>query len=336
MKESLRKTSLDTFKHSPSSYIAVGVMCGLFLILSVLFALIDPLLLVIALPLLAMPFLFASHISCYYLRINQPITISAYFRYFLGFFRSPFRGSFRAIISFLKSLAFYFGSAFIASIVIYFIFKANYGVTFVEGFNKLIYTYVSYAEATYDDVVAVLEENDGLLLTFILYISAFAIPLAMLAFIYYISFSSISIYFRANATFEAGPLLKMSVSNTYSLHRKNMRKDWFMLNWPILVLSLLGMAIFALVDILLVKRLDLLPAFVIIGGVAFLMFYLPLYFTNMETIYLKYEANFKQGNTQAIATILERIQNSIDLSEEEKKSLEESLKGAKQDEEEEQ
>ena len=158
----------------------------------------------------------------------------------------------------------------------------------------------------------------------------------MLAFIYYISFSSISIYFRANATFEAGPLLKMSVSNTYSLHRKNMRKDWFMLNWPILVLSLLGMAIFALVDILLVKRLDLLPAFVIIGGVAFLMFYLPLYFTNMETIYLKYEANFKQGNTQAIATILERIQNSIDLSEEEKKSLEESLKGAKQDEEEEQ
>ena len=327
MKESLHRQSLTTFKNNPTSYIAVGVMCGLFLILSVLVTFIDPLLLVVALPLVGLPFLFASHISCYYLRINQPITISAYFRYFLGFFRSQFRGSFRAIMSFLKSLGFYFASLLFATIIIYIIFRAQYGVVFTDSVNKLVYQYISSTEATYEDIISLLEENNNMLLTFIIYISVLAIPLAMLAFIYYISFSSISIYFRASLMVATSPLVKMSVGNTYSHHRHEMRKDWIKLNWPILLLSLLGMVAFGLLDVLLVKRIDLLPGFVMVGGVSLLMFYLPLYFTNMETIYLKYEQKFKEGNQEAIQSILLRIQNSIDLSEEEKKNLEQSLKG---------
>ena len=166
-----------------------------------------------------------------------------------------------------------------------------------------------------------------MLLTFIVYISAVAIPLSMLAFIYYISFSSLSIYYRANVAFGATALLKMSVGNTFARHRSEMRKDWFSLNWPMLALSFAGMIGFAILDLLLVKRIDLLPTFVIVGGVALLMFYLPFYFANMETIYKKYEMNFKEGNQEAIETILRRIQSSIDLSEEEKKNLEASLRG---------
>ena len=114
-----------------------------------------------------------------------------------------------------------------------------------------------------------------------------------------------------------------------------MRKDWFLLNWPILALSLLGMALFVMLDLFCVRRIDLLPAFVIVGGVALLMFYLPFYFANMETIYKKYEPYFKEGNQRAIENILLRIQNSIELSEEEKKHLEESLRGANKDDKEE-
>ena len=332
MKESLRNQSFATFKTNPVSYIAVGIMCGLFLILSVLFALIDPLLLVVALPLLGLPFLFASHISCFYLRINQPITVSAYFRYFLGFFRSQFRGSFRAIISYLKSIGFYFASVFVATIIVYIVYRLQYGEVFVEALNRFIFQYLSSAEETYDDIMNVLYENNGLLLTFFVYITVFGIPVAVLAFIYYISFSSLSIYFRTSIAFVAPPLLKMSVNNTYRHYRRKMSKDWFKLNWPLLVLSLAGMVLFALLDLLLIKRIDLLPGLVIIGGVSLLMFYLPIYFTNMETIYMKYEQNFIQGNQEAINTVLQRIQNSIDLSEEEKRNLEESLRGKENDE----
>lgn len=331
MKDSLRAVSFNKFKSNPTSYLAVGVMCGLFLIIATVLAFIDPLLLIFAVPLIALPFLFASHVACYYLQINQQINPSAFIRYFTGFFRAQFRGSFRGLISFLKSLAFYFGMVFVGGIVMFLIFKGQFGDTFTNSFNTLIYQYIYNPEATSEDIIQILNSNDGMLLTFIMYVSVVAIPLAMLAFIYYISFSSISIYYRTNVLIASAPLLKMSVNSTYSLHRKNMRRDWFALNWPMLALSFLGMIGFAVLDIFVVRRIDLLPAFVIVGGVALLMFYLPLYFANMETIYKKYEQYFKEGNQRAIEQILQRIQNSIELSEEEKKHLEESLKGIHND-----
>ena len=327
MKDSLRTNSFAKFKANPTSYIAVGLMCGLFLLLVGVLAFISPSILVIAVPLLALPFLFASHVACYYLQINQQISLSAYARYFMGFFRSQFRGSFRGLISFLKSLGFYFATIIVAGITFYLIFKAQYGDTFVNSFNTLAFQYMNNAEFTYEELVVLLEDNDNMLLTFIVYISAVAIPLSMLAFIYYISFSSLSIYYRANVAFGAAALLKMSVGNTFARHRAEMRKDWFSLNWPMLVLSFAGMIGFGLLDYFLIKRIDLLPTFVIVGGVALLMFYLPFYFANMETIYKKYETHFKEGNQEAIETILRRIQSSIDLSEEEKKNLEASLRG---------
>ena len=333
MKNSLRASSFNRFKSSPSSYIAIGVMGGLFLIISMLIAFISPAFLLISVPLVGLPFLFASHIASYYLQIDQPVTFGAFLRYYYGFFRTQFRSSFRGIASFLKSLLFYLGSVLIATLVFVVIFSNKYGSDFTEALISFGINYF-YADVTYEDLIAMLNANDGMLLTFIFYVSAFGIPLAMLAFIYYISFSSLSIYYRANVAFAAPPLLRMSISNTYSLHRRDMRKDWFSLNWPLLVLSLLGMAGFAVLDILLVKRIDLLPAFVMVGGVATLVFYLPFYFTNMEVIYKKYELNFKEGNQKAIEDVLQKIQNSIDLSEEEKRSLEQSLQGKSNDEEE--
>lgn len=334
MKNSLRQSSINKFKGNASSYIAIGVMGGLFLLITMVIAFISPTLLIITIPLVGLPCLFASHIAAYYLQINQPVTFSAYLRYYTGFFRSQFRSSFRALISFLKSLIFYFASVLIAGIILYFIFQYQYGDVFVKSVGDLTYYYFFSPEATTEELLEILNANNGLLLTFIIYISAFGIPLAMLAFIYYISFSSLSIYYRANVVFAAAPLLRMTINNTYSLNRKNMRKDWFSLNWPILVLSFVGMVGFAALDLLLIKRVDLLPAFVMVGGVVPLMFYLPFYFTNMEVIYKKYEEEFKKGNQRAIEEVLRKIQNSIDLSEEEKRSLEQSLQGKSNDEEE--
>ena len=334
MKDSLRTTSINRFKGNPTSYIAIGLMGGLFLIISMVVAFIWPTFLIITIPLIGLPFLFASHIASYYLQINQPVTFSAYLRYYYGFFRTQFRSSFKAIVSFFKSLIFYIASIIVAAIVFYFIFKAKYGDLFTNSIAELVYNYFYSMDTTYEDLLVMLHANDNLLLTFIVYISAFGIPLAMFAFIYYISFASLSIYYRANVAFAAPPLLRMAINNTYAIHHKNMRKDWFVLNWPLLALSLIGMVLFSLLDLLIIKRIDLLPAFVMVGGVSMLVFYLPFYFTNMEVIYKKYEEYFKQGNQKAIEDVLRKIQNSIDLSEEEKRSLEQSLQGKSNDEEE--
>ena len=67
------------------------------------------------------------------------------------------------------------------------------------------------------------------------------------------------------------------------------------------------------------------PAFVI-GAFILLIFFLPFYFPNMEVLYHRYEDEFKEGNRKAVEIILTRIQSSIELSEEERRKLEESFK----------
>ena len=98
------------------------------------------------------------------------------------------------------------------------------------------------------------------------------------------------------------------------------------MNWPILALSFVGAIVGACVSILLIKDVTYLCAFICLGSVLFIVFFLPFYFSNMEVIYHRYEAYFKEGNKAAIEMIIARIQSNIELSEDERKDLEDSFK----------
>ena len=142
MKESLVSKSFARFKSNVSSYVSVGVLCGLFFVLLTAFSLIDELMLVIAVPVLALPFLFASHISCYLLSIGEPIRMRAFFHYFVSFFRPQFRGSFRGITSFLKSLAVYGILMVIIYISLYLVYRQLYGNLFLDSITNLVNQYI--------------------------------------------------------------------------------------------------------------------------------------------------------------------------------------------------
>ena len=88
----------------------------------------------------------------------------------------------------------------------------------------------------------------------------------------------------------------------------------------------MGAVIGAIVSILLLKDVTHLGAFMCLGSVTLIIFFLPFYFSNMEVIYHRYEERFKDGNKAAVEMILRRIQSSIELSEEERKELEDSFK----------
>ena len=331
MMQGLWNDSLSRLKKNASSYIAVGVMCGLFLILVALLALIEELLLIVAVPILMLPIIFSGHIACYYIKLNQPITVSAVFRYFGGFFRPQFRGSFKAIRAFLTSLLFYLGGFMLFYLLLYFVYKYTYGSLFTDSLTSLIKQYSS-SNITYEDLINTLQENDGLLLTFIMYASVLPLPIAILRFIYVISFSSISIYYRNNCVGAAPSLISLSVNNTFAFKRKKMRRDWFILNWPLLVLSLLGSVAGGLIAVFVIKDINYLSVLVNLGSVALLFIFLPIYFSNLITLYERYEQSFKEGNKRAIEMILARIESSLDLNEDEKRGLEESFKNADHDE----
>ena len=325
MKESLLKNALTRFKNNASSYIAVGCLCGLFITLLSLFSFIDGFIFLLTIPLFALPFIFASFIACYYLEVNQPINVSSFFRYYFGYFRPQFRGSFRAIRAFLLSIAFYFGSLFITYFIFYAIFQNSYGPIFVESLNDLIDKYISN-EYTYEDLYNALTLDDGLLLTFFTYMVSFSIIPSIIYFISAILYASLSIYYRVNVRSAVPSLVKLAINCTYSRYRRSIRKDWLKLNWPLYVLPLIGAAIGSVIYFLVVKNIDFLAAIIIISSVAPLLFFLPFYFANMEVLYHRYENAFKEGNQVAVETILARIQNSIELSEEERRNLEESFK----------
>ena len=324
MKESLRVASLNRFKKNISSYIAVGIFAGLFLILAAALSFVDLSFFILAIPLIVLPFLFASHVACYYLEVNQPINMSAIARYFFGFFNPQFRSSFRGIRSFLTSLAVYFGAMIVSYVVLYAVFKNIYGELFIESFKDIVSLYSSN-EATYEDLINEVSKNNGLLLTFFVYVSTIPLPFALMWFIYSTSFASLSIYYRLNVKAGSASLIRLAIGETYSRYKNQMRKDWFKLNWPLLVLSLVGSIGGGLIAHFIIKDIDFFNALVSLGGVTLLIFFLPFYFANMEAIYHQYEFRFKEGNKMAVEAVLARIQSSIDLSEEERRNLEKSF-----------
>ena len=324
MKESLFAASFKRFKNNMSSYIAVGVFCALFFILVATLSFVDKYIALIAVPLFALPFLFASHISCYLLELGQPINPSVFFRYYSSFYRPQFRSSFRLLMSFLKTLAVYFIALTVSGIIMFIVFQNVYGDVFNNSINAVIKEYLS--GVSYEALLEILRDNDGILLTYLAYTTAMPIPFAITAFSYFISFSSISLYYRANVNVGAPSLLRLAIANVYAKTRGSMRKDWFKLNWPLLVLMFVGSVSSGLVCIFAFKRIEFMSPAFIIGAYILLIFFLPLYFANMEVLYHRYEEEFKDGNKKAIEIILNRIQNSIELSEEEKRHLEESFK----------
>ena len=325
MKESLRVASFERFKTNISSYIAVGIMCGLFLILAATLSFIDVGLFVLMIPVIILPILFASHIACYYLEAQQPITMGALFRYYAGFYQPQFRSSFRGIRGFLISLAVYFGGMILCYVIFYAIYQSVYGATFTDAFSNLVKVYMS-EDLSYEDLITALNENEGLLLTFFTYVSSLPLPFAILWFIYSISSSSISIYYRSNIRAASNSLIRLALNNTFLKIKRSYLRDWFSLNWPMLALSFVGAVVGACISIFLLKNVMYLGASICIGSVLFIVFFLPFYFSNMEVIYHRYEAYFREGNKEAIEMIIARIQSNIELSDDERKELEESFK----------
>ena len=324
MKDSLTSKAFERFKGNITSYIAVGVFCALFFVLLAVLSLIDEVAFIIAVPFLALPFLFASHISCYLLEAGEPIKIGSFFRYFISFFRPQFRGSFRGIISFLKVLAVYFTILVISYFSFYFAYRHIYGEAFTNAIGYLNTIYLS--GASYEELVELLEENNRFLLTFIYYVSAVPIPFTIAAYMYFISYSSISVYYRANINNGTPSLIRLAIASSYSRYGRSLKKDWLKLNWLIFVLPLVGSGLGALIYFLVIKDVTYLAPALTIGAFIPYLFFLPFYFPNMEVLYHRYENVFKEGNKMAIESLLERIQSSVELSEEEKRNLEESFR----------
>ena len=107
---------------------------------------------------------------------------------------------------------------------------------------------------------------------------------------------------------------------------RQIRKDYFSLNWPFIPLYV----IFSLgVGFVVAYYINLDSAWVsslgVASGLLSLMFFFPFFFGNMEAIYQKYEMEYKRATIEVTQKLYESIRQRIDLNEEEKKTLEDAL-----------
>ena len=110
--------------------------------------------------------------------------------------------------------------------------------------------------------------------------------LAMLYFIYRILYESLSIYIRV-ACAKANPsFLRTIVAECYRNNKKSLKRDFWSLNFPLAILMLVGFISGLVVCYFLfsTNMLVLLP-FGFVGAFTISMFYMPFFYTNLDTLY---------------------------------------------------
>ena len=113
---------------------------------------------------------------------------------------------------------------------------------------------------------------------------------------------------------------------TLRKYKKQMRKDYLSLNWPMFVLffvASLGSGIL----IFLFSELDsqIISSFAISAGFLSLAFFFPFYLNNMIALFDKYQSSYRETVPEVAKNIYNRLQVHLSQTEEVKKRLEEAL-----------
>lgn len=325
MANQLRKAAIAKYKQDKFTSWIVGIFTSIFISAIIFLGVAVSGLSIITVPLVILPFFFAMIMNHIGLRYNNQITLKSHLNFTFGYFRFPFRGSFRVFITFIKSVIVYASISLLFSIGISIYSSFNNvgsGEAIVDNLINLLYS----SETTEEQLIAVFNLDGSFSSLYILFIYFIPLVLAILYFIYRIFYESISIYIRV-ACAKANPsFLRAIVSECYRNNKKSLKKDFWSLNFPLAILMLIGLIIgFVSCYLFISNNLLFILPFGFACGFLLTIFFMPFFFINLAVIYDKYEESFRNNSVNAIKNILHRIQMNIDLTQEERKEVESSL-----------
>lgn len=306
----IRKASLDNFKKNYSSSIALSLVCGLLILvlISIGATEIGPALMVLIVPLIIIPFVFATQVAHFGLREKIVPSFRLQMRFFFAYFSLPFRGVYSILKSFLFSILTFAVLSTVFSVFAN-IICANIFTNFTDIQNQIM-TLVNSGNST--DLVKILEENSVMLMVYMDIATLPALFLAFLLFILMISYNSLQVYLRIKV-----PNLNHSYARYVynyakaSIYGKIMSAYWA-LNFPLYILLVLGFAGGIGIGLLFTVEYTYLATLGVAGSIALMIFFLPFYFSNMESIYLAYEDTFKTASKKATDDIINHFEREVD------------------------
>ena len=324
MDKSLAKLARKKFKVNPSAFICLGVFFCIFAAICVALSLLVPFLGMIAMVLLAIPLLFGIVMQTSAIDYFEKVEFKNIVIFSTRYFHPQFSGSLRLLLSFLKSMLVELISYILILIVTGLIARGMHPAEFDEAFSQLT-AFILTSSVDSEQFNAIMNMHNGLLA----HINNIAICgsalVFYLTFIFHLFYNTLGVYFRTLLKPQSLMFGRSCVNTALKENRRNIFKDFMYLNWPMLVLGLIGALLGGYLSIVISKDYIYLQEFGLIGCLLFIALYFPMYLANMNALFDKYKFSIVLGVNSSIKKTIEKIQRSVDLSEDDRKAIEDTL-----------
>lgn len=327
----LTRHAFNNYRVAPLSSWLLGLATAILIAAILAIDLVAPSICILTFPLLVVPIVFSGILQHIFLRQQGQLTIRGSLVSFGLYFTPVFRGSLRYFMSLIKSVLLFL----IVEMTISFVLSTVYQVTspeFVEMINELYETIYSDTFSL-ESVNEILMANNAMLFNYLAIVIMPSYFLAVLFLVYNLSRNSITCYFLADNKKGSPQLARFVYADVLRHKRFPMLRDYLILNWSLYVLLAIGFAGGAVLGYL--WKQDLITMIVAgnVLGALLTMFFMPFYFGNQEALYERYKVYFDNGVKNVTNYMLQNIQRNIDLSNEEKQRLQETLLDDNNDEE---
>ena len=319
----LTKQAYDNYKVARLSSWILGLATAILIAAILALDLVVPALCLLTFPLVILPIVFSGILQHIYLRQNGQLTIRGSLVSFGLYFTPIFRGAFRFLFSLLKSVLVFIIIEMTVSFIVSTIYQAT-SPQFVEMINSLYDTI--YSETlSLEKVNEILMANDAILFRYLVIVLMPSYFIAVLFLIYNISRNSITSYFLADNKKGNPQIARYVYGDVLRNKRFALLRDYWILNWPLYVLLIIGFGGGAVLGYFWKQDLLTMITCGNVLGALLTMFVFPFYFANQEALYERYKVYFDQGLKNVTSFMLQNIQRNIDLSNEEKERLEQTF-----------
>ncbi|MCQ2742910.1 MAG: hypothetical protein MJ239_06445 [Bacilli bacterium] len=335
-KESLSKAAWGQYKKNISSYLALSFV--LLLVGAVILAVEITLsfygmsgTLIFTIPFIFIPFVFAVQYSMTHVRSGENISSKliggGWVRYMN--IASPYFGSYRVIVSFLKALLSYMAPYFVTA-MIYIAVKSATDSSFVEAINK-VYEMLKDESISVTKIYEYIASSREILGIYVC-ASGVGYGVASYIFIRSVFINSASTYIRgmmlggrahprvANAIFQYG----------FRSIRREYFKEYYKAMWPLIPLLIIGFVGGYIIPCVLPVEIDItaLPAFGFAGQLVLVAFFVPYAFEVQQILTFTYANNYSKASLDLAKMNLNQLKAAQQMSEEQSKEIEDQIKQA--------
>lgn len=323
MKNPLRENALKKYKANKIYSWQLGILSGIFLGAVILSNIVTGGISLLLIPLVIFPFLYAVLFGYLSLQLDKGVTLKDFLFRYRSFFTPHNRGSFGIVNSLLFALL---GELIVTFVV------SGFSVAILRFVNPDYYTtlvnnvYELFATETAQEVIDLIGEDLYLTVEMGLYVIGMVGGLVVTTiFVVLTTRNAMSIYFRAAMVKSSPMFIDRVATQTIKRNKKAINKDYLSLNFPIIIIFVLGFVITGVIGFIYYPDSAVMTVVAISASLALCSFFFPFYFANNEALYEKYHMLFRKTSNDIAREMYQTLENRIQLSEEEKKRVQESL-----------